>query len=264
MLHQVEKILHESQPCDIALGRIVTLCQEHLGVGGAWLVIPGKHIAIVGGSTRSPREVELLCDSLLEETRNPAFDHNSVNQRGDLIWLAVQSRGQGTQGIFALTDFTQSDFSERRLSRVARYIGSHIDSLIDRDYDVLTGLMSWPVFERTIAAAITEDNWREHSVMSFDIDRLHVINDSFGRDSGDEVLKRFAGLLREVLPEHPVTRALGDNFTALLLGIPTQRKRGGSATRSAPASARMSSYGVTRPTGRRSASAWALWRAKGT
>ena len=38
----------------------------------------------------------------------------------------------------------------------------------------------------------------------------------FGRDAGDEILCRFATLLREMLPGHPVSRVTGDNFVALL------------------------------------------------
>jgi diguanylate cyclase (GGDEF)-like protein len=216
LLHQVEKILHQREPCETALGHIVGLCREQLGVAAAWLVIPGKQIAFVQGGDASEREVDLLCQSLLEETREPSYEHGSVIARGDLLWFAVHPRGQGTQGIFALSGWQQSEFSQRRLSRVARYVGSHIDSLLDRDYDELTGLMAWPVFEREVGAALREDGKGDHVAMSIDIDLLHVVNDTFGHDSGDEVMRRLAGLLRDVLAGHPVTRVTGDNFAALL------------------------------------------------
>ena len=55
LLHKVEKILHQRQPCETAMKLILALCQEYLGVAGTWLVIPDKRINIVCGETREPR-----------------------------------------------------------------------------------------------------------------------------------------------------------------------------------------------------------------
>lgn len=228
LLHQVEKILHQRQSCDAGLQSILDLCREHLGVGGALLVIPAKSIALVSGHGLTTTEAELLCTSLLNEARDPAFEPGAASGRGELIWVPVHQRGQAAQGIFALTGRDKSEFSERRLARVGRYVGTHIDSLLDRNFDTLTGLMAWPVFEQLLAATMADTGAEPCTVMCLNIDQLHVVNDTFGREAGDEVLSRFAALLRELLPGHLVSRVAGDNFVALLrdAGIDEARKIG--------------------------------------
>ena len=216
LLHEIEKILHERQPCHAALELIVSLCQKNLGVAGVWLVIPDKQIALVCGDTVTRAEAELRCQALVNEARSPAFDANAVSQSKELLWMPVHARGQGVQGIFALNGWERSEFSQRRLARVARYVGSHIDSVLDRDFDALTGLMAWHVFEREFADSLRESDAGAHSIMCLDVDQLHVVNDTFGREVGDEVLRRFAAQLRDMLPGQPVSRVSGDNFAALL------------------------------------------------
>jgi diguanylate cyclase (GGDEF)-like protein len=54
-------------------------------------------------------------------------------------------------------------------------------------------------------------------LLYFDIDRLHVANDTLGREIGDEILGSFARIAREELPGHLLTRITSDSFAALLL-----------------------------------------------
>jgi Amt family ammonium transporter len=55
------------------------------------------------------------------------------------------------------------------------------------------------------------------SLMYFDIDRLHVANDTLGRGVGDQVLASFAVILKEELAGHATTRIAADRFAALLM-----------------------------------------------
>lgn len=219
LLHQVERILHKPQACDVALLHILELCREHLGVAGAVLVIPGKSISLVSGTALTATEAELMCGRLLAQARDPDFDPAESSEREGPIWVPVHQRDQAAEGVFALIGTDQSDFSKRRLIRVARYVGTHIDSLMDRNFDRLTGLIAWSVFEQLLATAIGEAGDRLCTVMCLNIDQLHVVNESLGREAGDEVLVRFATLLREALAGHLVSRVSGDNFVALLQDI---------------------------------------------
>jgi diguanylate cyclase (GGDEF)-like protein len=219
LLHQVERILHKTQACEAALLHILELCREYLGVAGAVLAIPGKSITLVSGTALTATEVELICGRLLEQARDPAFDPDEAADRDGPIWVPVHQRAGAAEGIFALIGPDKSDFSERRLVRVARYVGTHIDSLMDRNFDPLTGLIAWPVCEQLLATAIREAGDRLCTVMCLNVDQLHVVNESLGREAGDEVLVRFATLLREALAGHLVSRVSGDNFVALLRDI---------------------------------------------
>ena len=52
--------------------------------------------------------------------------------------------------------------------------------------------------------------------MYLDIDQLDVVNDTFGRDTGDEILRSFSAILRNELLPHTITRVSSDSFAALL------------------------------------------------
>jgi diguanylate cyclase (GGDEF)-like protein len=215
LLHEVETAVHQRLSCDDALKRILELCEKYLEVRGLMLVIPDKRIRLVRGAAISQQEADLLCENLLQQA-NRAPDETGPGQGSDLVWLPIQHSGRRPEGIFALSAWQQADFSLRRRSRVVRYIVSHIEYVLDRDYDALTGLMAWPVFERELAACKDDD---EHTIAYFNIDQLHVVNDTFGPEAGDEILTRFAALVRDIFPEQPVTRITGDNFAALLRNV---------------------------------------------
>lgn len=214
LLHKVERLLHDrQQPCERTLAGILELCCEHLGIRGAWVVIPGKHLALTAGEALDPAAARQACARLMAGVGAASAAGGDVGRSDELLWIAVQSPGRPAHGILALTGWRHSRFSERRLIRVIRYVVSHVDSLLDRDYDDLTGLASWPVFERELAAATAAD---DGVVMAMDVDRLHVFNETFGREVGDEVLLHLATVLRDALPGHLLTRITGDQFAALL------------------------------------------------
>jgi diguanylate cyclase (GGDEF)-like protein len=83
----------------------------------------------------------------------------------------------------------------------------------------MTGLMNRSGFEAQL-----HETWKSlesdedaHQVVYFDLDNLQLVNDTFGRKAGDEVIMRFAGILDEDLPRSAVhSRLTGDDFCVLL------------------------------------------------
>jgi hypothetical protein len=114
LLHQVEEILHERQPCEFALQAILDLCQQHLGVGAAMLMIPDKSILAVSRSSVTESEAARQCAELLGQARDPAFDPSEVAAGKELVWTPVHRRNHVAQGVFALTGCGRSEFSQQR------------------------------------------------------------------------------------------------------------------------------------------------------
>jgi len=88
-------------------------------------------------------------------------------------------------------------------------------------YDQLTGLINRALFHDRLASALIRAR-RDASlvtVMFLDIDGFKGINDRFGHDVGDELLRQIAARLVECLRESDsVARLGGDEFTVILEG----------------------------------------------
>ena len=153
LLHDVEQVVHERRGCETLLRDIVNLCQQYLAVGGVALMLPDKRIRIVQGDAISLQDAERIAQSLpanLEDTgliEGPA-DLRAV--RNDLLCLPLLQGGRHVTGVLAMAGWEHSGFSERRRVRGARYVASHIEYVINRNYDALTGLIAWPARFRKI------------------------------------------------------------------------------------------------------------------
>jgi len=91
-------------------------------------------------------------------------------------------------------------------------------------HDSLTGLLNRRLFNEYLTAAL--NNIQEHmnkiAVIMLDVDNFKNINDQFGHDTGDEVIKEFGKRICQSLSEKNIVARLGgDEFIILLPSITT-------------------------------------------
>ena len=60
---------------------------------------------------------------------------------------------------------------------------------------------------------------RDHYLAMIDIDNFKKVNDQYGHDIGDEVLKRTADIIKEVMADHEYARLGGEEFAVYLSGV---------------------------------------------
>jgi diguanylate cyclase (GGDEF)-like protein len=86
--------------------------------------------------------------------------------------------------------------------------------------DSLSGLFNRGGFEHRAEAALraAERRGTTLSLVLCDLDHFKVINDNFGHASGDSVIRRFAGFLRDAAEPHLAGRIGGEEFAIILLG----------------------------------------------
>ncbi len=91
-------------------------------------------------------------------------------------------------------------------------------------HDPLLGTYNRRKFESDLERAVGQAEHRAGALILLDLDDFKYINDAYGHDKGDEVLKRFIDTLRPILGEG-LYRYGGDEFMALLPGIKPARLR---------------------------------------
>jgi diguanylate cyclase (GGDEF)-like protein len=185
-----------------------------LPADGAALLVPGLGIRLSQGEGTDLEAAGALLAALA--TANVAAEPPPVHRAPGLHAIGLRRGGSTLVGVFVLAGLGASAFSERRLARIARYVVAHVESLLDRDYDRLTGLADWSVLARQLSAAAAEPDPCRHTLLYFDVDQMHVVNEAFGAATGDGLLAAFGGILRAGLPGRPVARLDGDHFVALL------------------------------------------------
>ena len=89
--------------------------------------------------------------------------------------------------------------------------------------DQLTGLPNRRAFMSQLDSALQHAEADEHIALCYvDLDGFKIINDGVDHETGDQMLKRVAGVLRTAFPEPStmVARIGGDGFAVLLTGSP--------------------------------------------
>jgi len=120
--------------------------------------------------------------------------------------------------------------------------------------DALTGLLNRQEFDRRLGAG----HPRPFGVMVIDVDRLKMINDSFGHEAGDAVLRAIAGCLCNIVgPRDALARTGGDEFSVLLENVNAE------AAVALGEQMRRALYGVAVPFGLARISAGVAWGAAG-
>jgi diguanylate cyclase (GGDEF)-like protein/PAS domain S-box-containing protein len=140
------------------------------------------------------------------------LEHRSLTKSGRVVWQSISGMPvTDASGAFKGYRGTGSDVTGRRLAE------DRIQYLATRD--ALTGLPNRLLLaERAEQAIVAAARSRgQLALLSFDLDRFKLVNDSLGHAAGDALLRDFAGRLRDcVRQSDTVARLGGDEFVVLL------------------------------------------------
>lgn len=83
-------------------------------------------------------------------------------------------------------------------------------------YDQLTSLPNWNFFRKELDRRIKENRKEEFAVLHVDLDNFKNVNDIFGYEYGDKLLKKIGDTLVKLDEDNIVARAGGNEFLVLL------------------------------------------------
>lgn len=157
------------------------------------------------------RQVHATCPTIPVVVLSGVSDQN----------LALQAVQQGAQDYLV-----KGQGHPELLARAVRYAierkrsEEHLTYLAQ--YDHLTGLVNRTLFRDRLVQAMARTKRLQQPIglMLLDLDRFKAVNDTFGHDMGDELLKAVTERLKVCVREvDTVARMGGDEFTIILEGV---------------------------------------------
>jgi len=164
--------------------------------------------------------IDLLKDALGQKN-NFSFEHRVISEAGKELVLKqdgsilTSSQGAPVKVLFTCQDITERIRTEEKIKFLAYY-------------DRLTGLPNRALFKEHLEKAISKSrrNGQYLSVLFVDIDNFRRINDTFGRETGDWILKEISTRMRDCLrrsdtaanvSQHDITARFGADEFGLIL-----------------------------------------------
>ncbi len=211
---------------------ILKTALEHMGCALAALWVPDKNIGLSmtrSGHPMSPEALQRAQQHLMAwiglQQRTIIVNHISkvasdVAAPFKILACPVRHPSERVMGVLALFNPASAHDFDSYQTRVAELLAKKVTIIVQAQYDASTGLMTRHAFERQAASLIAAAPEAQHSILYLDIDRLHVINETFGMHVGDDVIASVAQCVaKEAEAPALSARISGDRLAAL---IPSQ------------------------------------------
>jgi diguanylate cyclase (GGDEF)-like protein len=203
---------------------------DRMGCALAALWVPDKNIALSqtrSGQPMSPESLNRAQQHLMAwmqlQQRTIVVNHISkiasdVAAPYKILACPVRHSSERVMGVLALFNPPSAQDFDLHQTRIAEVLAKRATSIIQAQYDSSTGLMTRQAFERQATALLGSANSGDtHIILYLDIDRLHVINETFGMHVGDDVIVNVAGCVAKSLPAGALSaRISGDRLAGLI------------------------------------------------
>jgi diguanylate cyclase (GGDEF)-like protein len=212
------------------LKAIVQQAMEHLLCVTAALIVPDKGIVLMRaapGQTSADNQLVARTHRQLLSMAQMRPEPVIINRLNPAGGVAVPYRilscpllQAGGKAIGVLALFREQNAAEftARDARIGDILARKAHSVIESNYDAMSGLYTRPAFEHRLRAVVAGPKKNaQWSALYIDTDQLHVVNDNFGMHVGDTLIGQLGELIRRRLaPGAFAARISGDRFAALL------------------------------------------------
>ncbi len=203
---------------------------DRMGCALAALWVPDKNISVSmtrSGQPMSPEPLMRAQHHLMAwmqmQQRTIVVNHISkvasdVAAPYKILACPIRHHSERVMGVLALFNPPSAPDFDTQQTRVAEMLAKRSTSIIQSQYDTSTGLMTRQAFERQATNLLASSGATDaHTILYLDIDRLHVINETFGMHVGDDVIVSVADRMAKTLPPAALSaRISGDRLAALI------------------------------------------------
>jgi diguanylate cyclase (GGDEF)-like protein len=214
---------------------------ERVGCASAALWVPDKNVSLSltrSGQPIAPEALKAVRHHLLAwmQLQQRTLVVNQISRVATevaapykILACPVRHLSGRVIGVLAMFNPTTAPNFEIQQTRITEVLAKRATNIIRAQYDSGTGLMTRQAFERQANALIISSGAADDNIILYlDIDRLHVINETFGMHIGDDVIVNVAECLAKNLPLGALSaRISGDRLAAL---IPRSTMDGAAAT----------------------------------
>ncbi|SKB51333.1 diguanylate cyclase (GGDEF) domain-containing protein [Lachnospiraceae bacterium] len=164
-----------------------------------------------------PKDYPLALDKFRKALKEPT--------KGNAEYRVISNDEDG--GGFNWFRISYASFADKN-GHVIRFVGSAKDISAEKaeqeelrakvDIDSMTGLLNKEAIQRAIENYLQKSEYSDcHAIMMIDTDHFKAINDTFGHDYGDEVIKFTGRSIRDIFRESDfVGRMGGDEFMVFM------------------------------------------------
>jgi diguanylate cyclase (GGDEF)-like protein len=203
---------------------------EHMRCALAALWVPDKNIELTltrSGQPMAPESLKRAQQHLLAwmQLQQRTIVVNRISKVASdaaapykILACPVRHPSERVMGVLALFNPPSAPDFDSHQTRIAELLAKKATIIIQAQYDSSTGLMTRQAFERQATGLLDSPaSPQSHCILYLDIDRLHVINETFGMHVGDDVIVSVADCMAKTLPRGSLSaRISGDRLAALI------------------------------------------------
>ncbi len=235
LVYKVDEKIHGVSRSHAGLAQLIGQSGRFLGVAYSVLLLPSKRIRISATHSSWKSVSRKALDRYIIEKLFPKLEgqraavifevppvrgsDNIADQGYQTMLCPLTDKAGNVEGVLAQLGQVDKKPFDKAHMRFMSHIVRKVEYVIEQSFDVMTGLMNRAGFEAQLHESMKTltGNDDQHQIIYFDLDNLQLVNDTFGRDAGDEVIIRFSQMLEDELPKNAVaTRLTGDDFAILL------------------------------------------------
>jgi len=235
LVYEVDEKIHGTSRSHAGFAQLVGQSGRFLGIAYSVLLIPGKRIRVSATHSSWKNVNRKVLDRYLIDHMLPKLEgkrwptvyeipgiegaENTPEQGFQTLLSPLLDSYGNLEGVLAqLGRVNDGEFTKAE-RRFMAHIVRKVEYVIEQSFDSMTGLMNRSGFEAQLhesAKSLTRSG-DAHQLIYLDLDNLQLVNDTFAREAGDEVIVRFARLLEDSLSRNAVvSRLTGDDFCILL------------------------------------------------